>query len=202
MKNTLKSALLLSTLAIAGSASAASTVWTAGNGHSYEVVVSDTAISWTAARDAAVAAGGYLATLTTADELSFVYDLTLATPSSWNYVSDWGVTMGAWLGGSDAASEGTFEWASNPSDVWDNTLAAATWAPGEPNDQNSNEDYLHFFNAGNGAAMQFNDELNNGSGEVYSYVIEKPVSAVPVPAAAFLFAPALLGFMGLRRKQS
>lgn len=27
-----------------------------------------------------------------------------------------------------------------------------------------------------------------------------PVSAVPIPAAAFLFAPALLGFMGLRRK--
>lgn len=27
-----------------------------------------------------------------------------------------------------------------------------------------------------------------------------PVSEVPVPAAAFLFAPALLGFMGLRRK--
>jgi len=26
------------------------------------------------------------------------------------------------------------------------------------------------------------------------------VSAVPIPAAAFLFAPALLGFMGLRRK--
>jgi len=27
-----------------------------------------------------------------------------------------------------------------------------------------------------------------------------PVSAVPIPAAAFLFGPALLGFMGLRRK--
>lgn len=27
-----------------------------------------------------------------------------------------------------------------------------------------------------------------------------PVSEVPVPAAAFLFAPALIGFMGLRRK--
>ena len=26
------------------------------------------------------------------------------------------------------------------------------------------------------------------------------VSAVPIPAAAFLFAPALLGFMGLRRR--
>jgi hypothetical protein len=27
-----------------------------------------------------------------------------------------------------------------------------------------------------------------------------PIGAVPIPAAAFLFAPALLGFMGLRRK--
>lgn len=27
-----------------------------------------------------------------------------------------------------------------------------------------------------------------------------PVSAVPIPAAAFMFAPALLGFLGLRRK--
>jgi len=27
-----------------------------------------------------------------------------------------------------------------------------------------------------------------------------PVSDVPIPAAAFLFAPALLAFMGLRRK--
>jgi hypothetical protein len=28
-----------------------------------------------------------------------------------------------------------------------------------------------------------------------------PVSAVPIPAAALLFAPALLGFMGLRRRK-
>jgi hypothetical protein len=27
------------------------------------------------------------------------------------------------------------------------------------------------------------------------------VSAVPIPTAAFLFAPALIGFLGLRRKQ-
>lgn len=32
------------------------------------------------------------------------------------------------------------------------------------------------------------------------YINTMNVSAVPVPAAAFLFAPALLGFMGLRRK--
>jgi len=35
-----------------------------------------------------------------------------------------------------------------------------------------------------------------------SYLVRnyKQISAVPVPAAAFMFAPALLGFMGLRRK--
>jgi hypothetical protein len=39
----------------------------------------------------------------------------------------------------------------------------------------------------------------NDSG--YNYTITfGEVSEVPVPAAAFLFAPALLGFMGLRRK--
>jgi len=54
--------------------------------------------------------------------------------------------------------------------------------------------------------------FNNGSFGFYNYSqpsvlyagIEEreapPVSAVPIPAAAFMFAPALLGLMGLRRK--
>jgi hypothetical protein len=36
--------------------------------------------------------------------------------------------------------------------------------------------------------------------EASVYMDVEGVSAVPVPAAAFLFAPALIGFMGLRRK--
>jgi hypothetical protein len=32
-------------------------------------------------------------------------------------------------------------------------------------------------------------------------VSNSTISAVPVPAAAFLFSPVLIGFMGLRRKQ-
>jgi len=36
--------------------------------------------------------------------------------------------------------------------------------------------------------------------EASVYMDVKGVSAVPVPAAAFLFAPALIGFIGLRRK--
>lgn len=40
----------------------------------------------------------------------------------------------------------------------------------------------------------------DGGFEIDNLVLGPAVSAVPIPAAAFLFAPALLGFMGLRRK--
>jgi hypothetical protein len=36
--------------------------------------------------------------------------------------------------------------------------------------------------------------------KVAEIIIQPPVGQVPIPAAAFLFAPALLGFLGLRRK--
>ena len=48
----------------------------------------------------------------------------------------------------------------------------------------------------------FNDNGSNiGDGDYDDIIVAlQPMSAVPLPAAAFLFAPALLGFMGLRRK--
>ena len=48
----------------------------------------------------------------------------------------------------------------------------------------------------------FNDNgLGLGDADYDDIIVAlKPISAVPIPAAAFLFAPALLGFMGLRRK--
>jgi len=33
-----------------------------------------------------------------------------------------------------------------------------------------------------------------------NFTFNNPIGAVPIPAAAFMFAPALLGFLGLRRK--
>lgn len=51
------------------------------------------------------------------------------------------------------------------------------------------------FGIGAAGSYDFNDEFKIKSiGVIYE------VAAVPVPAAALLFAPALLGFMGLRRK--
>jgi len=43
-------------------------------------------------------------------------------------------------------------------------------------------------------------QLSHPDGHMYIDNLEYDVSAVPVPAALFLFAPALLGFMGFRRK--
>lgn len=51
--------------------------------------------------------------------------------------------------------------------------------------------YAHFGSTG---------ELGLGGIYADNFTFESSVSEVPVPAAAFLFAPALLGFMGLRRK--
>jgi hypothetical protein len=42
--------------------------------------------------------------------------------------------------------------------------------------------------------------LSGDDGDSNYYVAALEVSEVPVPAAAFLFAPALVGFMGLRRR--
>ena len=43
-------------------------------------------------------------------------------------------------------------------------------------------------------------DIFDASMDVFKYDVS--VSAVPVPAALFLFAPALLGFLGLRRKSA
>lgn len=74
-------------------------------------------------------------------------------------------------------------------------------------------DYSQLFNLASTAAWQTilvslvnvsdGDQLSfsHAGGDNVGIMLDNvSVSAVPIPAAAFLFAPALLGFMGLRRK--
>ena len=46
----------------------------------------------------------------------------------------------------------------------------------------------------------FVGKSDSGALHYGSYLIRDSISAVPIPAAAFMFAPALLGFLGLRRR--
>ena len=49
-------------------------------------------------------------------------------------------------------------------------------------------------------SLYYWDSNSHDNTEFVTVSIDNNVSAVPIPAAAFMFAPALLGFMGLRRK--
>lgn len=112
------------------------------NGHFYKYV-SAPLISWAAAAAAAEAAGGHLATITDENENSFVFGLV------GNKV--------AWLGGSDAAHEGQWQWVSESGAPFVYT----NWANGEPNNL-LNEDYLATWGydiSGNGTWNDLADNL-------------------------------------------
>ncbi|TDD96486.1 Ig-like domain-containing protein [Flavobacterium cellulosilyticum] len=128
------------------------------NGHYYEYVAA-LGINWTAARDAAALLNyygiqGYLATLTTADEAQLAGAQAPGT---------------GWIGGSDAATEGTWKWVTGPeagTTFWigknNGTVTApffyANWnAPNEPNDSKNNEDYAHVTSPAVGHPGTWND---------------------------------------------
>jgi VCBS repeat-containing protein len=108
------------------------------------------------AEDGAADHGGYLATVTSAEENQLL--LNLMTSS--------GPNQAGWLGGSDAASEGTWTWTggAETGTVFWNGLADGSapagqyenWAVGEPNEfwlhlnppVAANEDYLQMFPSG------------------------------------------------------
>ena len=180
----------------AASAHAAPVQWTVGsggNGHYYEFV--DQRVDWTTALGSAASMShlgltGYLATITSAAEQAFLSAL---------YPGNIGPV---WLGGSDAATEGTWQWVTGPeagTTFWQNgtTLTYANWNGGEPNNL-GNEDYLHGWWSG--------DRWNDIPGTLqYSYLVEygpAAPSAIPVPAALPLLLSALgvTGLLARRRR--
>ena len=111
------------------------------NGHRYVIYSAgdfDNPIAWPAARDAAAAAGGYLATVTSAGEEAFLQD---AFAGSRIFVG-----VAPWIGLSDAAQEGTFRWVTGPEAG--QALGYADWLAGEPSNSGptGNEDYVTWSN--------------------------------------------------------
>lgn len=170
------------------------TIAFAGNGHVYEWVPAY-AITWNSAR---IGAGlryyngmqGYLVTVTSAAEMSFVASKLQGS---------------GWMGASDRAYEGTWRWVTGPEGLEDGGLgrhfsnqfkspygncAASTapaligqyanWATNEPNDcgaylnqytandQNrGGEHYAHFYGGG-----VWNDYPDNVGGSIQGYIVE------------------------------
>lgn len=137
-------------------------VFFTGNNHLYKFVSGS--YTWDAAKTAAEAqteydSAGYLATITSSDENTFISGR---------------LTADGWIGASDAAVEGTWRWATGPESgtaFWSGTSTGSAvdgnyenWATNEPN-QAGNEDCAQFYSAN----AFWNDlSCSNGLG----YVVE------------------------------
>ena len=150
----LQSMAVLSSLALASAAGAQTAVqWRVedgGNGHWYQLVVgAGEPLAWEFARDRAVAAGGYLATLVTAAENDFAFSVS-------QFSDGWQVTSGSptycvgpWLGGYQPRGSteplGGWRWVTDEPWSWTNW-----WAPAhEPNNGcGGGEDYLQWLGQG------------------------------------------------------
>jgi T1SS-143 domain-containing protein len=146
---------------------------------------------WADAQAAAVAAGGYLVTVTSADENNFVRSLIFENGVDPNIDV-------AWLGASDAADEGVWRWVVGPEagqQFWQGgpagdggfALLYANWDPNEPNNV-GDEDYATIVTANSGL---WNDNASvTWDPDSKEYVVEVSIvedidSTIP---AAFLLA--------------
>ncbi|APY07775.1 lectin [Winogradskyella sp. J14-2] len=129
-------------------------------GH-YYFYVSDLGISWTAARQAAseqtyFGLQGYLATITTPEEVQLTGEQAQGT---------------GWIGGSDQTQEGVWRWETGPEAgqvFWNGAVSGSApegmfsfWNNGEPNNLGE-EDYAHITDPDIGILGSWNDLANQG----------------------------------------
>jgi hypothetical protein len=119
-------------------------------GHRY--FISNATADWTTAKNAAIAAGGHLAAITSAAEDAFVY-------KKWNAIFP---GSGPWIGGTDEAVENNFVWVSGE------PFSYQHFDGGQPDDAGGAEDYIQYFNNGfwndrdGGAQLQYIVEFDHG----------------------------------------
>lgn len=180
-----------------GTSARAGSTWTqwGGNGHYYRAVSVPGGITWFDARDAAIAQGGYLASITSSAENAFVFSL-IDAPEYWVHFDD-GWTSGPWLGGFQP--EGTPE----PSDGWTwlsgESFIYTNWRVGQPDNDHGGEDYLQFTAGRQTEPLRnsyWNDIMPDYPGTVVGYVVE---SSVPEPASALLVLAGALVLVSRRR---
>ncbi len=105
--------------------------------------------TWSAAKAEAAAKGGFLAVITSQEENDFIRDGLIADR--------------AWIGYTDEANEGDFEWVNGEDDTYTN------WNSGEPNDYGNGEDYTEILKSHG----RWNDLSNSAHRE---FVMEIPCS--------------------------
>jgi hypothetical protein len=165
-----------------------------GNDHFYETVASPKGINWADAESYAESRGGYLATITSERENTFVFKLIdsgqfwLASPS--------GDSWGPWLGGinSPAARSGgeSWQWLHHES-----AFDYRNWSPLHDDQDNRPDNRLIFFGPGaNNRQATWNalpaDHLLHG------FVVEYDINPLPSSLQyVALFAVSIVGLIAL-----
>lgn len=178
-----------------------------GNGHWYEVISSVEPISWTESKVFAETRGGYLTTITSAEENNFVFNLA-DNATYWRiYYSHY--SLGPWIGGFQSNSNyeplGGWAWISGEVFTYSN------WMPDQPdnalwNGQYENYiSYVHYNITNTGSryidvngitrSSKWNDSSDT-RGEIYSYVVEYNI---PEPASIALLT---LGSLILSKRKT
>jgi hypothetical protein len=193
------------------SANAAAVQWpvsAGGNDHWYEAVLADQPVSyigggnysggitWTAARDAANAKGGWLADIQSAAENDFV--LSLLTSDMWYPEMGNGIGLGPWLGGFQPEGSpepaGNWQWVTGSlfTDANGSSIGYTNWYPGQPRNHYQNEysgppeDALHYYDHSPGWQDLPSWAPTNG------YIVE----SVPEPSTFALLGIGAIGLIG------
>jgi hypothetical protein len=194
MRKMVPLALVIAVLTGLASSSWAAPVQYSGNNHWYEAVYAPNKINWFDAKAAAEGAGGYLATITSDGENTFIFNL--ANHDQY-FFWDGYTSIGPWLGGYqyDKTAENAGHWTWVTGEAWDYTH----WNGGEPNNNGGGEDYLQIGTDHGRNYPSWNDY--SGTSLVYGYMVEwnTDPSTVPLPGAVWLLGSGLLGLAGWRR---
>jgi hypothetical protein len=170
--------------------------WTGAgaNNHWYQLVLAP--VTWDQAVSGAEAMGGYLATITSADENLFVFGLA-SNPAAWSIDAS-GNNHGPRLGGADVTLDGDWRWVTG--ETWSYT----NWYAGEPNFKGI-EDSLALFDASRpvGVASTWNNVAK--SSILPGYVVEWTTypsleSETPEPTTLLLMSSAV-GLLFWRRRR-
>lgn len=190
-----------------GVATAAPVQWLSadgGNDHWYDFQVLDTATTASDAEAMAEASvlngeSGYLATITSAAEQSFLNALWSVQPAITGQFNDLSYYL---IGASDRDVENTFRWIGGPEDG--DALSYVNWSGGEPNNSGmpgGNEDYVvGWWN--NSAGGQWNDIPGSSVlGVLVEYNDAQTAPPVPLPAAGWMLLAGIGGLAALRRRR-
>ena len=181
---TLNAILIIILLVVLTGGSAFASTYTFGN--SEYTLVQSSGINWDDAKLAAEAAGGHLATITSAAENNFLKNNVFQ-----------GLDKAYWLGAYQTGDEDRQNPTSNWHWVTGEDWTFTDWYNSEPNNAGTNEIHL---SADQRFNFQWNDEGSAVSRMIQGYVIETPTAPTPIPGAIWLLGASLLALFGFKKK--